>query len=199
LKRSMDNAYSFHVCSLAILGQADWLPWQSAKVCYQSQLDFNYLEERDLFEQTVVDDKGLHIAGMSYRALILEHEPAAVIMTRLAPLIRAGRVFHYSPETSPEKLLSWLAGWLPTDLQATPSAPALRLRHVVKDQVHYYLLFNEQRHPLEARLRLAEPGQRLLFDPLTGQAEPLPESGLLRLDGYTLKVLLTEPYMTAFR
>ncbi len=42
------NANSRHVCHIAILGQANSLPWQPAKVCLEHQRDFNYLEERHL-------------------------------------------------------------------------------------------------------------------------------------------------------
>ena len=42
------NTDSEHICNVAILGEADRLPWRAAKVCFQNQRDFNYLETRDL-------------------------------------------------------------------------------------------------------------------------------------------------------
>jgi translation initiation factor IF-2 len=39
------DQYRFRpVCEIAILATSDRLPEQAAKACYQSQLDFNYLE-----------------------------------------------------------------------------------------------------------------------------------------------------------
>jgi hypothetical protein len=69
------NTDSRHVCQLAILGQADWLPWRAAKTCYSHQYDFNYIDERDLLEQAVVDAEGIHLGDMRYQAIILEHRP----------------------------------------------------------------------------------------------------------------------------
>ncbi len=40
------NTASQQVCDIAILGDSQWLPDASAKVCYQHQRDFNYLELR---------------------------------------------------------------------------------------------------------------------------------------------------------
>ncbi|MHC4229525.1 MAG: glycosyl hydrolase [Planctomycetota bacterium] len=37
------NTDGRHVCSLAILGRNDYLPWRAAKVCFQNQRDFNYI------------------------------------------------------------------------------------------------------------------------------------------------------------
>src|SRR5690606_35082627 len=72
-RRSWLNTHSRHICSLAILGAADHLPWAPAKLCFQHQYDFNYLEERHLWEDAAVDAGGVHLAGMHYEAVILAH------------------------------------------------------------------------------------------------------------------------------
>ena len=66
------NTDSKQVCSLAILCEATWLPDKSAKICYQHQYDFNYLEIRHLWEDANVDESGIHIAGMDYKVLIID-------------------------------------------------------------------------------------------------------------------------------
>ena len=66
------NTDSKQVCSLAILCEANWLPDKSAKICYQNQRDFNYLEIGHLWEDSKIDEKGIHIAGMHYEALIID-------------------------------------------------------------------------------------------------------------------------------
>jgi len=52
--------------------EATYLPYQAAKVCYQNQRDFNYLEIRHLWEDATVDATGIHIAGMHYKVLIID-------------------------------------------------------------------------------------------------------------------------------
>ena len=66
------NTDSRQVCELAILGEATWLPDKAAKICFQGQRDFNYLEIRHLWEDAKVDSKGVHIKGMNYSAVILD-------------------------------------------------------------------------------------------------------------------------------
>jgi len=61
------NTDSKHICELAILGLNNHLPWRAAKVCFQNQRDFNYLEARHLWEDAKVNENGIQIAGMQYR------------------------------------------------------------------------------------------------------------------------------------
>ncbi|MFZ6028346.1 MAG: hypothetical protein ACOYYS_11580 [Chloroflexota bacterium] len=184
------NTDSQHVCSLAILGEHDWLPWRSAKVCYQYQYDFNYLEERDVLDQATVDENGIQIAGMTYRALLVEQEPSPKAMAVLAPMLENGRVYRYRPETPDVVLVSWLRTCLPDEVQVMLPTPALRVRHVVKEGRHGYLLFNEERAPLHFTLKLPigiEAWQ--LCDPYTGRVENIAASERIHLEGYALKVL----------
>jgi hypothetical protein len=62
----------------------------------------------------------------------------------------------------------------------------------VKNQQHYYLIFNEDQAPLDFSLELASGGLWLLFDAVTGIAESFPEGGSLHLDGYELKILISQ-------
>jgi hypothetical protein len=184
------NTDSQHICHLAILGQSDYLPWQAAKICYRHQVDFNYLEERDLLEKAKINDQGIHIAGMFYHALILEYKPSPAILTSLESLINLGKVCHYTEEMLDDNLIKWLSTHLPVDLTPTPSTTALRVRHVVKEQQHYYLLFNEEKTPIAFSVALPVKGIKRLVDPITGQEESLPDGKLILLDGYELKVLI---------
>jgi hypothetical protein len=187
------NTDSQLVCHLAILGQANYLPWRAARQCYCHQLDFNYVEERELLENAAVDGEGFQLAGMKYQALIIEHDPPAEVKRVLAPMASAGRVFPYSEDEPAENLLKWLAAYVPPEVRVTPKTPALRVRHVVKDRQHYYLIFNEEQAPIDSSLELAIGGPWLLFDAVTGCAEPFPEGQSIHLDGHELKILISLP------
>ena len=186
------NTDSRQVCHLAILGQADFLPWRAARVCYTHQFDFNYIEERDVLHHSVVDSEGIHISGMCYQALILEYEPSPEVMEVLTPLASVGKVFQYVEDTNPALLVSWLGVHVPVDIQIQPAAPGFRLRHVVKAGLHYYMLFNEEIVPLDILIELPISGSWLLVDPVTGQANPLADPHSLHLEGHELKILISE-------
>ena len=66
------NTDSEHLCHIAILGQDDRLPWESARVCFENQIDFNYLEECFLLRDSDITDAGIGIGSMHYNLLIVE-------------------------------------------------------------------------------------------------------------------------------
>ena len=66
------NTDAWHVCDVAVLADACYVPWQAARVLFTHQRDFNYLEARHLWEDAQVDGDGIRLAGMHYRALIVD-------------------------------------------------------------------------------------------------------------------------------
>ena len=56
----------------------------------------------------------------------------------------------------------------------TEPEPGLRVRHVVKDGAHAWLLANECYRTLRFVPDLPVAGERLLLDPWTGTTTPLP-------------------------
>ena len=76
------------------------------------------------------------------------------------------------------------------DVQVTPATPALRVRHVVKDERHYYLLFNEERAPLNFTPKMSSERPWQLFDASMGSAVIYNAGEAIHLAGYELKVLV---------
>ena len=170
------NTDSTHVCQIAILGEANRLPWDAAKICQQHQRDFNYLEMRHLWEDAGVDEAGIRLRGMHYRALIIDGLEA--IPTRALPalerLIRAGRVILWGEaklamagalRPRDEKELLAALDRLATPDLITPAHPDIRYRHVVKGGAHYYVLTNEGMQPVTFRAQVAARGAVRLLDP----------------------------------
>ena len=60
-----------HVCDVAILCNESRLPWDAAKVLYQAQRDFNYLEGVWLREATFEDGR-ICVADQAYSVIIVE-------------------------------------------------------------------------------------------------------------------------------
>jgi len=162
------NTDSKHICETVILCDAQWLPDRSAKTCFQSQRDFNYLELRSLREARI-DSGGIHIAGMHYKAVILEKAlhvgeefiPEIKIIADAGRLIvcgapqEAGNIFEngISAEDEP-KLLSILDELVEPDLELKPTNKDIRYRHVIKGDNHFYMLFNEEFKAVSTKLCL---------------------------------------------
>ena len=181
-----------HICTVAILGQVDWLPWQAAKILFQQQRDFNYVEERHLWEDAVVDENGIHLAGMHYRAVLAAHEPDTRALPALETLAEAGRLLRCGPQTPASELLGFVDGLVAADVNVEPAAAALRVRRVQKGGRDWWMLFNEEGAALTGNVQLQAEGPFLQLDPWTGHSRPWGNGGRIALDGYQLTVVCTD-------
>ncbi|MBN2312467.1 MAG: hypothetical protein JXM79_00970 [Sedimentisphaerales bacterium] len=182
------NTDSQHVCSLAILGQNDDLPWEAAKVCFQNQRDFNYLEARHLWEDARVDSDGIHIAGMHYKALILEFDPPSKAREALQTLEKAGRLIHWNKNKNKAAMLEKIDDLIAVDVSVIPNMWDLRIRHVVKNGTHYYIVFNEGPKNLAFKFRTLAEGRRFSIDPETGRQIETDPHGLVQMQPHELKI-----------
>ncbi|MFO7621524.1 MAG: glycosyl hydrolase [Bacteroidales bacterium] len=197
------NTDSRHVCEVAILAEATYLPDKTAKICYQSQRDFNYLELRHLWEEARVDAEGVHIAGMLYRAVILDSltylPPEAKPM--LAQLAENGRLIvwknYHRAElpsgarvvNSPEELKMETDSLITPSLFLSPPSENIRYRHVIKDGDHYFLLFNEDGEPVSTKVDFTVKGTQQWLDPNTGNSVPSSAGEVISFRPHELKLL----------
>jgi hypothetical protein len=203
------NTDSRHVCEVAILAQSDAMPWQAAKVLQQHQIDFNYIESRHLWEDATVDAAGIHLADMTYRALIVDGiEPLPAAGDALATLTAAGRTIAFgpaSPAADPDRqtpasadddLLAALDRLVPRDCICEPGCEPLRVRHVVKGNTHWYLLHNEGAEPIDTSVTLAAAGRQRLIDPMTCEVSRVGDGLRLAIPGYAMAVVQCTPWPT---
>ena len=186
------NTDSTHVCKLAVLGRNEHLPWRSAKVCFQNQRDFNYVEARHLWEEARVDSDGIRLAGMRYSALILEEDPPGQARAAIDVLEKADRVIRWNEDMGDDVLVSAIDKLVPVDARISPEAPDLRVRHVRKCGADYYLLFNEGENDIDFAMVLGTEGDRTILDPLDASQCPLGGDEHLLLPAHALCVLLVE-------
>ena len=186
------NTDSQHICSVAVLGKVDWLPWQPAKILFQHQRDFNYVEERHLWEDATVDESGIHLAGMHYQAVVTAHEADDRAATALQKLDEAGRLLRCGPQTPSSALLGFIDGLVAADVSVEPAAPALRVRRVYKGGRDWWMLFNEEGAPLTRNVQLQAEGPFLHVDPWTADSQPWENGAQIVLDGYQLTVICTD-------
>ena len=195
------NTDSRHVCQIAILAESTHLPYRAAKVCFQSQRDFNYLELRHLWEDAKVDSDGIHLAGMNYRAVILDglgHLPEKAIPA-LETLAASGRLLVWDgPATalenarrvrSPEELVVAVDRLIRPDLSLDRPSLDVRCRHVVKRGVHFYILMNEGPQPVTVKATLAAAGRTRWLNCDTGQATDAALHQPVAFRAHELKVL----------
>jgi hypothetical protein len=166
------NTDSKHICDVAILGLNDYLPWESAKVCFQNQIDFNYLEARHLWEDAIVDEKGIHIQGMLYKALILQLDGPQQAKDALEKLRQSGRLIIWNEINGEENLLKNLNPLIQKDISISPRNKDLRFRHVQKNDADFYILFNEGEDQIQTTFDFSAKGNISLLDIETGEKQP---------------------------
>lgn len=197
------NTDSKQVCDIAILCEADWLPYRSAKTLYQRQKDFNYLEIRHLLKDCIIDKTGIHISGMTYKTLVIDSitylQPE--IVTKLKMLEENGQLIVNSDSwtagsfskaaiyMNPDELISEINRVSPADLQISPASENIRYRHVIKGNSHYYILFNEE--DLEEIFRINTPikGRYEWLDPYTGESSKMKPENEVYFKPHELKIL----------
>ncbi len=161
---------SVNVTPLAVLCEADRLPWAVAKPLYRNQLEFNYLEESLLSSVACrIADGTICIARQQYRVLVIDD--AALVTEELRARLHSfmaggGTVLLYQPApdaTLPEgavaiataaELVAAVEKRIVRDLLFRPADPNLRVSHVIKENQHFYLLVNEGETPIRGELRL---------------------------------------------
>ena len=208
------NTDSRQICDIAILCEATWLSDKTAKILYQNQRDFNYLEIQYLWEKAKIDKDGVHIGGMTYRAVILDSlsympDQAKPFLKKLA---KNGRliVTDNSQNTamfkgsvvfkSQEELIAAIGKRIKSDIILTPGSENIRYRHVVKEGHDYYILFNEEASEVSAGIRLQASGNsekpesslrfnREWLDPFTAKTTASTEDEIVVFKPHELKIL----------
>jgi hypothetical protein len=202
------NTDSKQVCGLAILGEATWLPDKAARICFQGQRDFNYLEIRHLWDDAKVDSKGVHIKGMNYGAVILDSlsNIPSEALPYLKKLARNGRLIisQYSGVASLFKgaviyngrseLISAIDKLITPDLILTPSSENIRYRHVIKGKDHFYILFNEESSEVTTKIKVQAAGTLQWLDPSTAGAFAAQQGEIVHFRPHELKILRVNDY-----
>jgi len=198
------NTGSKQVCEIAIICEDAFLPDKSAKICYQHQRDFNYLEIRHLWEDAKTDSKGVHIAGMNYGLVIIDslsNIPSKAISS-LKILALSGRLIinKYSDFSSlfkgaklyqtPDNLVEEIDKEILPDLNLTTPSEDIRYRHVIKETGNYYIIFNEGSNVISSKLKIATNGNRQLLNPSTAEAVNSGADENVTFNPHELKILM---------
>ncbi|NIP25397.1 MAG: hypothetical protein GWN67_07670 [Phycisphaerae bacterium] len=159
------NTDSKHICELAILGRNDYLPWRPAKICFQNQRDFNYLEARHLWEDADVSREGIRQRNMHYKGLVLEGNPPQKAQKAIDILDKAGRIINWNNDIDDVVFIKKVDQIVKPDIKINPPAKDLRVRHVVKNGVDFFILFNEGENEISFTPDLNNMENGIFVDP----------------------------------
>jgi hypothetical protein len=177
------------VCDLAILGLNDALPWESAKVCFQNQVDFHYLEARHLWEDAETTASGIRIAGMHYKALIVQTDVPDKARSAIETLDKAGRILRWQPTDGKQNLLRGIQRLIKPVVRVSPSSPDLRVRHLVKQGMHCFMLFNEGERSMDVEMVFPVKGRRMLLNAETGNHQDIDTGNTFHLPAHALNLI----------
>jgi len=110
---------------------------------------------------------------------------------KLLSLKEAGRVISFDGST--EKLVASFDRLLPMRIKTVGHHPNLRVRQVIKQGTHFYLLFNESSSPLSTKLDVADVGAFSWIDTATGEIAPATLPLRLELPGFATALLYLTP------
>ncbi len=215
-RMSWINTDGVNMTDIAVLCNGDHLPWKPVKALYENQVEFNYLET-GLLKDCVLDLNAektgnapagnvadnlqgncpaLKLAKQCYRAMIIEDgllisdEEQAVIDRFEA----AGGTIIRVAEFLDDTMLTALKQFNPLALKPVNCPANLRITHVLKEGMHFYLMINESEEAITFEATTALTGKKEIWNPWDGsftevvQAETL----TIALDGLEALVLAVE-------
>ncbi|HEU5013750.1 MAG TPA: glycosyl hydrolase [Roseiflexaceae bacterium] len=183
------------VCDVAILTDPNNAAWTAAKLLYQNQFDFIYIDHEAL-AQAKIEDGRLCIGAQHFQAVVCD-PPGTPDSEILAAFAAAGGLV--LADWQPDTLIDALVAQIGRDVD-WPDAPDLRVLRYDKEQRHFYLFVNEGEHVIEDDITLASIGALECWDALDGTTQPWPAMAVngrththLRLERRQSLILAVDP------
>lgn len=177
-----------NVTSIAVLCEEDHLPWAIVKPLFENQIEFNYLQE-DLFIQdnTTIKDGYIHINLQRYKVLVVEDCNLISNSNRAKIqgfIDQGGFVVLYNPcnryvaltgaveikET--DDIVKALDSLITRDVRFSGISKDIRITHVLKEGIHFYLLVNEGENLLSCNMTIDVIGAAEQWDAWEGLTAP---------------------------
>jgi len=171
-----------HICDIAVLGDDDRLPWDAARILFETQHDFTYINRTTLLENAEITPKGVAIGNSFFSLLIVDGETFwnEELGRKLSVLVDSGRVVAYGKKdfNPPLSKTAHNAGTLEKlvaeltcpDVRLHPKNPGLRYIHIRHELRDFYIFANEAAESIAGELCVAaETDDREWWDPETGK------------------------------
>lgn len=176
---------SINTAKTAVLCENGYLPYTITRHLYQNQIEFNYLDI-DLLSRCSISDESICIGNQKYNSLVVES--ASLLCDAVYEFAKyGGKVIVYNPEDSvlgkefisinkPESVINHLE----KELVILPFNKDLRMSHIIKDNIHFYVFVNEGESEIKGRIILYSSENIEVWDAWTGSFVPY-EAGKLAL------------------
>jgi hypothetical protein len=151
-----------------------------------------FVSSISVISTTRVTAEGIDIAGMHYRALIIEDEPPRRAKSALGILDDGGRLIRWAEGMSDSEFVRQIDRLVPVDVRVSPMTPELRVRHVVKDGTDCYILFNEGQKDIDVHLQVSAKGQRFWLDAETGRRCAFDVHRTVHIARHEVKILMAD-------
>ena len=189
-------------CDVGVVSNGANASWSAATVLMQSQIDFTYIDPRDVAASRLLGG-AMRIGASEFRALVVDCDIPLIpaVQKKLAAFrkaggcvvnFRAGMNLRQALEQKHELDVMW------------DGSPDLRVLHIANHGGDFYLLFNEGEKAVAGSLKLKGHGGLELWDPMSGKAiayKAVERQGRLetrvRLERRTGLVLAVVPGSTA--
>ena len=171
------NTDSNNLTDVAVLATSAMLPWQPVQQLFKHQIEFNYLEA-DLLKESTIESGAVKLQSQSYRMILVdENLPLTDEHLQLLETCKAAGVAVRSfSDITVETLKD---DYDPYGIRTNYPVPELRVTHVEKDGVLFYLLVNEGNCDLHFHAKLPVYGQLELWDPWRGTVKEAGAGDLL--------------------
>lgn len=195
---------SVNISRVAVLCSAHHLPWQIVKPLYESQIEFNYLEE-ELFltEDCRIEDSYIKIAEQAYKILVIEDIKLIDDLT----LIKlkefrnnGGKIIIYNPANKVlplqsltririfDEVVTKIDEVISRDVEVLTPAKDLRVTHIVKDNTEFYVFVNEGEEEINTLAVLKTLGAIEVWDAWEGTVKEADIIEKIEVDTMTIKL-----------
>ncbi|CAH1213092.1 hypothetical protein PAECIP111891_03910 [Paenibacillus allorhizoplanae] len=175
---------SVNAAEVAVLAQADHLPWEIAKPLYENQIEFNYLEEELLDGFCQIEKGEIRIVKQCYKVLLIENSDLVkpAIWPILESFVNQGCLlieiiteedmrtneFGQLRLSNANEIPEVLVNFLEKKPLLQPASPSIRISQVSKEDINFYVIVNEGETPYNGSLCTELIGRTEMWQPWTG-------------------------------
>ena len=77
-------------------------------------------------------------------------------------------------------------------MSLSPATENIRYRHEIKNDIHYYILFNEEETPVKTEIKIPLEGDRFWLDEYSGEAVVARLDESIDFEPHELKILMVQ-------
>lgn len=189
---------SYNTTPIALLCEHNHLSWKMAKPLFENQLEFNYLED-EIFvsDDTEIKDGEIVILKQKYKVLVIDDVESidGDNIDKLQKFINAGgHVILHNPNNKKidlqgvkqihkaEEVVAMIDSLIGREVEVLKYEKGLRISHVVKGNLDFYLFVNEGEDNIDTVIRFNETGYMEKWNAWTGSMREIKPTVSFDLD-----------------